>query len=85
MQTVLCNHIIKEPCYIARFCPLVPAWARTVHKFQESEADHGEFDQFKYLTINPPDKKWEQLQPGTLYVSLSRGKTMGNEDDEETQ
>ena len=68
-----------------RFCPLVAAWATTIHKFQGSEAGNGEFAQFKYLIINPSDKRWEQQQPGTLYISLSRGKTMGNEDHEETQ
>ena len=65
MRTVVCNSSRKETCCIARFFPLVAAWATTVHKFQGSEAGHGEFDRFKYLIINPPDKRWEQQQLGT--------------------
>jgi len=73
-----CNWNRREPCCHVRFCPLVTAWATTVHKFQGFEAGHENTDRFKYLIIDPGNKKWEQLHPGALYVALSRGKNMSN-------
>ncbi len=60
------------------FCPLVPAWATTIHKFQGFEAGFDENDQFQHLIIDPGDIKSEQQQPGLLYVATSRVKTFGD-------
>lgn len=73
-----CNWNRKDPCCHVRFCPLVPAWATTIHKFQGFEAGHDDDDRFKYLLIDPGNKYWEQMHPGSLYVALSRGKTLSN-------
>ena len=60
-----------------KFCPLVPAWATTIHKFQGFEAGFEKTDQFKYLLVDPGNLSWEQKCPGALYVALSRARTMG--------
>lgn len=73
MHTILCN----RKCCTAKFCPLVPAWATTVHKFQGFEAGFDDNDAFRYLICDPGDTKWEQTCPGTLYTCISRAKTMG--------
>ncbi len=59
-------------------CPLVPAWATTIHKFQGFEAGFDEKDQFQHLIIDPGDIKSEQQQLGLLYVATSRVKTIGD-------
>ena len=69
-----CN---KNGCCSVKFCPLVPAWASTIHKFQGFEAGFDDTDQFKYLIVDPGPTSWEQNCPGALYVALSRAKTMG--------
>ena len=58
-------------------CPLIPAWATTIHKFQDFKAGFHETDIFNHLICNPGDFKWEQTCPGALYTTLSRAKTMG--------
>ena len=58
-------------------CPLVPAWATTIHKFQGFEAGFDKTDIFNRLVCDPGDLKWEQKCPGALYTTLSRAKTMG--------
>jgi len=73
-----CNWNRRDPCCHVRFCPLVPAWATTIHKFQGFEAGHDENNRSKYLIIDPGYKGWEQLHTGALYVALSRGKNMSN-------
>ncbi len=60
------------------FCPLVPAWDTTIHKFQGFEAGFDENDQFQHLIIDPGDIKSEQQQPGLVYIATSRVKTMGD-------
>ena len=76
MKTKRCK--MKQGCCSVTFCPLVPSWATTIHKFQGFEAGFDKNDQFQHLIINPGDIKTEQQQPGILYVAMSRAKTMGN-------
>jgi ATP-dependent exoDNAse (exonuclease V), alpha subunit - helicase superfamily I member len=66
----------RKSCCSVTFCPLVPAWATTIHKFQGMEAGFDKNDQFQHLIIDPGDIKSEQQQPGILYVATSRAKTI---------
>ena len=74
MKTTLC----RSGCCTVKWCPLVPCWATTIHKFQGFEAGFDPSDMFRYLIVDPGDLKWEQDCPGALYVALSRAKTMGD-------
>ena len=75
MITKLCKQ--KQTCCKVTYCPLVPAWATTIHKFQGFEAGFDKNDQFNQLIVDPGDLTTELLNPGTLYVALSRAKTIG--------
>ncbi len=50
------------------YCPLVPAWATTIHKFQGFGAGFDENDQFKHLIVDPEDLTTELQNPGILYI-----------------
>jgi hypothetical protein len=75
MITKICNR--KQSCCKVTYCPLVPAWATTIHKFQGFEAGFDGNDQFKHLIVDPGDLTTKQQNPGILYVALSRAKTIG--------
>jgi hypothetical protein len=60
-----------------KYCPLIPAWATTIHKFQGFEAGFDQNVQFKQLIVDPGDLTTELLNQGILYVALSRAKTIG--------
>ena len=75
MITKLCKR--KQTCCKVTYCPLVPAWATTIHKFQGFEAGFDKNDQFNQLIVDPGDLTTELLNPGTLYVALSRAKSIG--------
>jgi hypothetical protein len=70
-----CNR--KQSCCQVTYCPLVPAWATTIHKVQGFEAGFDKNDQFNQLIVDPGELTTELLNPGTLYVALSRAKTIG--------
>lgn len=74
MLTIHCN---RRACCTVDYCPLVPCWATTIHKFQGFEAGFTESDTVNRLIIDPGDLSWEQKSPGTLYVAVSRAKTLG--------
>jgi hypothetical protein len=59
------------------YCPLVPAWATTIHKFQGFEAGFDKNDQFKHLIVDSGDLTTKLQNPGILNVALSRAKTIG--------
>lgn len=69
--------LCRKACCTVKSCPLVPAWATTIHKFQGFEAGFEDKDLFNHLICDPGDLKWEQKCPGALYTALSRAKTMG--------
>jgi hypothetical protein len=73
MTEMLC----EKKCCIARYCPLVVAYACTIHKFQGFEAgfDHG--DTVSRIIADMSNLDWEKRQPGTAYVVTSRAKTIG--------
>ncbi len=75
MITKTCNR--KQSCCRVTYCPLVTAWATTIHKFQGFEAGFDPIDQFKHLIVNPGDLTAEQQNPGILYAAMSRAETMG--------
>jgi len=76
MITKLCKR--KQSCCKVTYCPLVPAWATTIHKFQGFKAGYDKTaDQFKHLIVDPGDLTTELQNPGILYVALSRAKTIG--------
>jgi hypothetical protein len=60
------------------YCPLVTAWATTIHKFQGFKSGFDPNDQFKHLIVNPGDLTTEQQNPGILYAVMSHAKTMGH-------
>jgi hypothetical protein len=76
MKTKRCK--MKQSCCSVTFCPLVPSWSTTIHKFQGFEAGFDRNDQFQHLIIDPGDIKSEQQQPGILNVAMSCAKTMGD-------
>jgi hypothetical protein len=59
------------------YCPLVPAWATTIHKFQGFEAGFDKNDQFKHLIVDPGNLTTKLQNPGILYVTLSHANTIG--------
>jgi hypothetical protein len=60
------------------YCPLITAWATTIHKFQGFESGFDPNDQFKHLIVVPGDLIFKQQNPGILYAAMSRAKTMGH-------
>ena len=74
MKETLC----RKGCCTVKGCPLVPAWATTIHKFQGFEAGFEEKDMFRYIICDPGDLAWEKNTPGAFYVALSRARTMGD-------
>lgn len=74
MRTITCN---RRACCTVEYCPLVPCWATTIHKFQGFEAGFTDSDTVNRLIVDPGDLSWEQLSPGTLYTAISRAKTLG--------
>ncbi len=78
MKTKQCK--MKQGCCLVTFCPLVPSWATTIHKFQGFEAGFDKNDQFQYLIVNPGDIKTEQQQPGKTLCSHKLCKNNGRHD-----
>jgi len=74
--------LCRKACCTVKSCPLTPAWATTIHKFQGFEAGFDENDLFNCLICDPGDLAWEQKCPGALYTALSRAKTMGTFDND---
>jgi hypothetical protein len=70
-----CNQ--KQSCCEVTFCPLVPAWATTIHKFQGFEAGFNKYDQFKHLIVDPGNLTTKLQNPGILYLAMSHAKTIG--------
>ena len=73
MLTVECMH----KCCAVKCCPLVLAWAMTIHKFQGFEAGPSIEDLVNHLLVDPGDMQFEHLALGVLYTALSRAKAIG--------
>jgi len=67
----------EKKCCIARFCPLILAYATTVHKFQGFKAGFDEGDTINHIIADMGDLNWEKKNPGTAYVVTSCTKTIG--------
>ena len=67
----------EKKCCIARCCPLILAYATTVHKFQGFEAGFDKGDTINHIIADMGDLNWEKKNPGTVYVVTSRAKTIG--------
>jgi len=74
MLTVECQY----KCCAVKCCPLVLAWAMTIHRFQGFEAGPSIDDLVNHLLVDPGSMQFEHLALGVLYVALSRAKTIGS-------
>ena len=50
-------------------------WSTTIHRCQEMIIEDGESS--RYIVICPGTRKFESLNPGALFVALSRTKYIG--------
>jgi hypothetical protein len=66
-----------KKCCNAKYCPLILAWATTVHKFQGFEAGFDSGDTINRIIADISTLDWEKINPGTAYVVASRAKTIG--------
>ena len=66
------------PCYSCSRTqiPLRLGWGTTIHRCQGMTIGSGESN--RYVIINPGSRKFESLNPGALFVALSRAKTAGS-------
>ena len=69
--------ICRLGCCNIRFCPLVIAFGRTIHTFQGQEAGPGK--PIEKIIVNPGKRSFETLNPGTLYCSITRATTIGDD------
>ena len=66
-----------KKCCTARYCPLILAWATTIHKFRGSEAGFGINGEIRYIIADINTLTWKKRCPGTAYVVASGEKTIG--------
>ena len=74
-----CNS--KNHCCSATFCPLIPAWARTIHKIQGLEAGlkaNGEWCDIRKIIGDPGSDQFEKNTPGLFYTLISRAISIGS-------
>ena len=70
-ETVPCSRSPGNPCCLVHFCPIVLAWATTIHKFQGFKAGFREHDKVYLITADMSNLQWENLHPRTTYVVVS--------------
>ena len=73
----ICNQLCEKRCMCCEmsFLPLNLAFARTLHKFQGKSVGPGECSQI--MVFEPGTTSFEGHNPGILYTGLSRAKTLG--------
>ena len=78
--TVKCTR--DRRCCLMRVCPLTPAYATTVHKFQGQSCGPTKPGQprneIQIIVCCPGSKQFEALNPGTLYTIITRATTLGD-------
>ena len=80
---IITQHCTKAcRCCEIMFCPLMPAYATTVHKFQGQGAGPSKKGQrqneVQVIVCCPGSKGFEALNPGLMYTILSRATTLGD-------
>ena len=72
---------IECSCYSCRRkqVPLRLGWGCTIHRCQGMSIGRGSLN--RHIVIHPGSKKFESLNPGALYVALTRAKSSGNSND----
>ena len=55
-------------------------WGTTIHRCQGMTIGKSEMN--RYIVINPGTRKFESMNPGALYIAMSRAKTAGNDHDD---
>ena len=68
-------------CCKAIFCPLKPAWGRTIHATQSLQAGPTTIKQkcdFLKLLGDPGSIDFEKITPGLLYSLIGRATTIGS-------
>jgi len=78
MKVLNCAHNRKNACCKVHFCPIVPAWAITIHKCQGMEAGLGDNEAINRIIIECGQRSAEGTNAGLLYVAVSRGKSLGS-------
>lgn len=71
------EQLCRSSCCKIRFCPLVVAFGRTIHKFQGQEAGPGK--SIETIVVDPGSKQFETSNPGTLNCCITRATTIGDE------
>ena len=71
----------NQRCCKTIFCPLKPAWGRTIHATQSLQAGPTTTKQkcdFPKLLGDPGSIDFEKITPGLLYSLISRATTIGS-------
>ena len=76
MVRTSCDHKIK--CCWIQYCHLEVAFGRTIHTFQGQECGPGK--PIESIIVNPGNRGFETLNPGTLNCCVSRASTIGSGD-----
>ena len=80
ITTKTCNK--DGRCCKLDMCPLIPAYATTIHKFQGQSCGPTRpgqpINEVQVIVCCPGNKQFEALNPGTLYTIISRATTLGN-------
>lgn len=74
----MCEQQCRSNCCKIHFCPLVVAFGRTIHTFQGQKAGPGKA--IPSIIVNPGNRKFETLNPGTLNCCITRASTIGIDD-----
>ena len=82
MITIQCDKHCK--CCTLTFCPLTPAYATTVHKFQGQGAgptkEGQRRNEVQTMVCCPGSRGFEASNPGLVYTIISRATTLGDSD-----
>lgn len=69
--------LCKKGCCRLKICPLITAFGRTIHSFRGQEAGPGK--PIPTIVVNPGDRSFEVLNPGTLNCCVARDTSLGDD------